>query len=292
MGGREGMVDTSVRPQQSRYMQRRIINALEHLRVEYYSTVRDSRGNKTQARYGEDGADTGKSDHGKAVNIDRLIERLRLKMKKEPAATRECVGGEVDKANNTLSPLILNKLRQGLVNAKLPKPAVDETVLEAIENYKRALVEPGEAAGIVSAQSIGEPGTQMTLRTFHFAGVREQNVTLGLPRLIEIVDARKIPSTPNMTVFLDPKHRTSREKAQDVATLLTHTTLGDIASTFETDVTRMRIDVKLNPQAMREREVTVQDVRDAVKPPNCEGKAEGDHVEIKAKDLEISQFRR
>ncbi len=50
---------------------------------------------------------------------------------------------------------------------------------------------------MVAAQSIGEPGTQMTLRTFHFAGVREMNVTLGLPRLIEIVDARRNPSTPN-----------------------------------------------------------------------------------------------
>src|SRR5207244_12284783 len=123
------------------------------------------------------------------------------------------------------------------------------------------LVDPGEHARSYLAQSISEPCTQMTLRTFHFAGVREQNVTLRLPRLIEIVDARKIPSTPNMTVFLDPKHRTSREKAQEVATLLTHTTLGDIASTFETDVTRMRIDVKLNPQAMRERVETVQEVR-------------------------------
>ena len=292
MGGREGLVDTAVRTQQSGYMQRRLINALEHLRVEYDSTVRDSRGNIIQVRYGEDGVDTAKSDHGKAVNIDRLIERVRLTMKKGVAATKEYVEDEVDKANNTLSPLILNKLRQSLVTAKLPKTAVDETVLEAIENYKRALVEPGEAAGIVSAQSIGEPGTQMTLRTFHFAGVKEQNVTLGLPRLIEIVDARKIPSTPNMTVFLDAKHRASREKAQEVATLLTHATLGDIASSFESDVTRMRIDVKLNPQAMKEREITVQDVREAVKPPNTEVKVEGYHVEIKSKELEIPQFRR
>src|SRR6266540_48873 len=292
MGGREGLVDTAVRTQQSGYMQRRLINALEHLRVEYDSTVRDSRGNIIQVRYGEDGVDTAKSDHGKAVNIDRLIERIRLTMKKGTAATKEYVEDEVDKANNTLSPLILNKLRQSLVIAKLPKPAVDETVLEAIENYKRALVEPGEAAGIVSAQSIGEPGTQMTLRTFHFAGVREQNVTLGLPRLIEIVDARKIPSTPNMIVYLDAKHRMSREKAQEVATLLTHTTLGDIASSFETDVTHMRVEVKLNPQVMREREVTVAEVREALTLSSADVKVESYNVEIKAKDLEIPQFRR
>src|SRR5437660_195913 len=213
-------------------------------------------------------------------------------MKKGTAAGKEYVEEQVDTSKKVLSPLTLNKLRQTLQNAKLTKTGVDEAVAGTIENYKQALVEPGEAAGIVSAQSIGEPGTQMTLRTFHFAGVREQNVTLGLPRLIEIVDARKIPSTPNMTVFLEAKHRTSREKAQEVATLLTHTTLGDIASTFETDVTRMRIDVKLNPQAMREREVSVQEVREALVLANADVKVESYSVEIKTKDLEISQFRR
>src|SRR2546428_4699640 len=115
---------------------------------------------------------------------------------------KECEEEPDDPSKEVPSPPTLNKLRQTLLNAKLTKTGVDEAVAGTIENYKQALVEPGEAAGIVSAQSIGEPGTQMTLRTFHFAGVREQNVTLGLPRLIEIVDARKIPSTPNMTVFL------------------------------------------------------------------------------------------
>jgi DNA-directed RNA polymerase subunit A" len=55
---------------------------------------------------------------------------------------------------------------------------VDKAIKLTVEHYKRALMEPGEAVGIVAAQSIGEPGTQMTLRTFHYAGVREQNVTL------------------------------------------------------------------------------------------------------------------
>src|SRR5881296_236699 len=292
MGGREGLVDTAVRTQQSGYMQRRLINALEHLKIEYDSTVRDSRGNIIQVRYGEDGVDVAKSDHGKAVNIDRLVERTRLTMKKGVPASKDHVEEQVDTSKEILSPLTLGKLRQTLLNAKLTKTGVDDAVAGTVENYKQALVEPGEAAGIVSAQSIGEPGTQMTLRTFHFAGVREQNVTLGLPRLIEIVDARKIPSTPNMTVFLEPKHRTSREKAQEVATLLTHTTLGDIASSFETDVTRMRVDVKLNPQAMREREVTVQEVREALALANADVKVESYSVEIKTKDLEIPQFRR
>jgi len=292
MGGREGLVDTAVRTQQSGYMQRRLINALEHLRVEYDGTVRDSRGNIIQVRYGEDGVDTAKSDHGKAVNVDRLVERVRLTMRKGTAATKDTIEKSLEPSKEVLSPLILDRLRDALVASKLTKTGVEEAVEQAIDNYKQALVEPGEAAGIVSAQSIGEPGTQMTLRTFHFAGVREQNVTLGLPRLIEIVDARKIPSTPSMTVFLDAKHRASREKAQEVATLLAHTTLGDIASEIVSDVIKMRLDIKLNPQTMRERGVTVQDIRDAVQPTGTEVKVEAYNMEIKSKDMELPQFRR
>ena len=74
MGGREGLVDTAVRTQQSGYMQRRLINALEHLKAEYDLTVRDPHGNIIQFRYGDDGIDPAKSDHGEAVNIDRLVE--------------------------------------------------------------------------------------------------------------------------------------------------------------------------------------------------------------------------
>ena len=74
MGGREGLVDTAVRTQQSGYMQRRLINALEHLKLEYDRTVRDPHGNIIQYLYGEDGIDPAKSDHGEAVNISRIIE--------------------------------------------------------------------------------------------------------------------------------------------------------------------------------------------------------------------------
>ena len=65
---------------------------------------------------------------------------------------------------------------------------------EFLEAYRKALITPGEAVGTVAAQSIGEPGTQMTLRTFHYAGVVELSVPLGLPRLIEIIDAKRTPS--------------------------------------------------------------------------------------------------
>jgi len=76
MGGREGLVDTAVRTAQSGYMQRRLVNALQDLRVENDGTVRDGRGAVVQFVYGEDGVDPARSDNGKAVNVEKIIERV------------------------------------------------------------------------------------------------------------------------------------------------------------------------------------------------------------------------
>jgi len=76
MGGREGLVDTAVRTSQSGYMQRRLINALQDLHVEYDGTVRTADDRIVQLKYGEDGVDPSKSDHGKAVNIEKTIEKV------------------------------------------------------------------------------------------------------------------------------------------------------------------------------------------------------------------------
>ncbi|HEY9754246.1 MAG TPA: hypothetical protein V6C97_03670, partial [Oculatellaceae cyanobacterium] len=106
---------------------------------------------------------------------------------------------------------ILNTLREDVIKAGVSKKDMEEIIETVMEEYHTSCMEPCDAAGVVAAQSIGEPGTQMTMRTFHYAGVAEINVTLGLPRLIEIVDARKIPSTPMMTIAL------SKENPEDYA---------------------------------------------------------------------------
>jgi len=217
MGGREGLVDTAVRTQQSGYMQRRLINALEHIRLEYDSTVRDSAGDIIQFRYGEDGVDPAKSDHGKAVNVNRLIDQIKLGDEKGEMASADHIKKQLKGVENQITPILLNQLKQNFAKNKLTAKGVTKAATQTAEQYKRALMEPGEAVGIVAAQSIGEPGTQMTLRTFHYAGVKEQNVTLGLPRLIEIVDARRIPSTPIMTIYLKGDHAKTKEGAVEVA---------------------------------------------------------------------------
>ena len=85
---------------------------------------------------------------------------------------------------------------------KISEKHLREFLRQCLSKYEKAKVEPGSAVGAVGAQSIGEPGTQMTLKTFHFAGVASMNVTLGVPRIKEIINASKVISTPIITCTL------------------------------------------------------------------------------------------
>jgi len=267
MGGREGLVDTAVRTQQSGYMQRRLINAMEHLRVEYDSTVRNSMGDIIQFKYGEDGVDPAKSDHGKAVNVARLVDQIKLIEEQGEPASKEYIEKRLEQVKDQLNPLLLDELRTNLSEAGLSEKGVDLAINSTVEHYKRALVEPGEAIGIVAAQSIGEPGTQMTLRTFHYAGVREMNVTIGLPRLIEIVDARREPSTPIMTIYLDKEHSKSRKKATEVARRILYTTVREIASAVFINPETGGIIIEVDETKMNERGVNMNDLARVLENP-------------------------
>jgi DNA-directed RNA polymerase subunit A" len=132
-------------------------------------------------------------------------------------------------------------------------------IAQATESrYIDTRVDPLDPVGTVSAQSIGEPGTQMTMNTFHYAGVAEIDVTQGLPRLIELVDARKTPDTPMMTVYLDEEYATDRERAHEVVWAIESTkilSLGDVS----TNVADMLVQVDLNEETLLERWPTVGD---------------------------------
>ena len=178
----------------------------------------------------------------------------------------------------TISP---NEIRQRLNQVKLPQ-ALTDAILDGIEgvevtaeqleeiinqvsaDYEHARVEPCEAVGVVAAQSIGEPGTQMTMRTFHYAGVAEINVTLGLPRLIEIVDARKIPSTPTMTVRLTPDYAHDRDLAREVAWAIESTSILHLGS-VATDLAEMNVLIELNPGPMEQRKITAEEVAEKLR---------------------------
>ncbi len=137
-------------------------------------------------------------------------------------------------------------LENALLGTKVTAKEFDEVLGEVRRRYEYSLVEPGEAVGIVAAQSMGEPSTQMTMRTFHYAGVAELNVTLGLPRIIEIVDARKQPSTPTMTIHLEEDYAKDKDKAKEVAKQIEAITVGDVIKRSETDLIDSKVTLVLD----------------------------------------------
>jgi len=99
--------------------------------------------------------------------------------------------------------------------------------------YKNAIVAPGEMVGMIAAQSIGEPTTQMTLNTFHFAGVASKsNVTRGVPRIEEILSLSDNPKNPSVTVYLPKDQDGSREEAQNLIPKIEHTKLREIVNSI------------------------------------------------------------
>ena len=220
------------------------------------------------------------------MNVSRLINQIEIGEEKGKAATADFIKKQLATVEGQLTPILVEQLKHGLAKAKLTEASVKKAVELTAEQYKKALMEPGEAVGIVAAQSIGEPGTQMTLRTFHYAGVKEQNVTLGLPRLIEIVDARRIPSTPIMTIYLTGKYKKSKEGAVELARSIIYTSLEDIASAIYEDPVLEEIVVELNKSMMQDRAITVEELPGRLQMQNAEVTVKEDTVHIKPKKLE------
>ena len=116
---------------------------------------------------------------------------------------------------------------------KLTRAGFDWVIGEIESRFKMALAPPGDGIGTVAAQSIGEPATQMTLNTFHFAGVSAKNVTLGVPRLKEIINIAKSIKTPSLTIALKPELAGDRTRAKDCQASLEYTTLHSVAAVTE-----------------------------------------------------------
>jgi DNA-directed RNA polymerase subunit A" len=170
-----------------------------------------------------------------------------------------------EKLESVSLPLSIKEaLHAGLQGVQVTKEQFEEIISTVEADYEHSRVEPCEAVGVVAAQSIGEPGTQMTMRTFHYAGVAEINVTLGLPRLIEIVDARKIPSTPTMTIRLNQDYAHDRDLAREVAWAIESSSILHLGS-IATDLAEMNVLIELNPGALEQRKITATEVADKLK---------------------------
>ncbi|SOV10990.1 DNA-directed RNA polymerase II subunit RPB1 [Plasmodium gaboni] len=113
---------------------------------------------------------------------------------------------------------------------KISVKGLDWLLQEIEKIFYKSLCHPGECVGALAAQSIGEPATQMTLNTFHFAGVGSKNVTLGVPRLKELINIVKNVKTPSTTIYLDDMVSNDQQKAKDILTKLEYTTLKQLTS--------------------------------------------------------------
>jgi len=159
----------------------------------------------------------------------------------------------VKKKKTDFPESLIHEIAEASERHKLKVKELEALVDEIKKAYQRAGVENGEAVGTVAAQSVGEPGTQMTMRTFHYAGVAELNVTLGLPRLIEIVDARKKISTPTMAIYFEENYGTDEEFVRKIANQIGKIVLNDILKDFNVNYAEMSMTVEIDEEKVQDK---------------------------------------
>uniref|UniRef100_A0A182WAV4 DNA-directed RNA polymerase subunit n=1 Tax=Anopheles minimus TaxID=112268 RepID=A0A182WAV4_9DIPT len=261
MAGREGLVDTAVKTAETGYLQRRLVKCLEDLVVQYDRTVRNAIGEVVEFTYGADGLDPVYMEvKNKPVDIERQFMHARNML---PSRDELPLRGEelYDVGIRTLSKpefskcganfhkecsdflqktgarltavqrLYRNGPKVSMEVERVTAGQLEQFLLQVRNKYNKAITEPGTAVGALAAQSIGEPGTQMTLKTFHFAGVASMNITQGVPRIVEIINATKAISTPIITAEIE--NNTNMEFARKVKARIEKTTLGEISSFIE-----------------------------------------------------------
>jgi DNA-directed RNA polymerase II subunit RPB1 len=339
MGGREGLIDTAVKTADSGYIQRKLVKALEDLRVRWDGTVRNSVDEIIQFLYGEDGLDGTCLEAQKIEYVNMTLDELddtyridldhmrslnenwieanqfevlksdknRKKIEREysiilnslydlregllqPEKAEELVALPVNLKRliitaqrrfhilpkkiicSNMNPLIVvdkletlvkrlkhisdknqhtnetlqnaTKMFQNLIwstlaskrvlrEYKLNHDAFDWIIFEIEKRFQTAHVNPGEMVGTIAAQSLGEPTTQMTLNTFHSAGIGAKNVTLGVPRMKEILNASSKIKTPSLTVYLRPDVASSQLRSKKIASSIEYTVLGKLLKSLQ-----------------------------------------------------------
>ncbi len=147
---------------------------------------------------------------------------------------------------------------------KLNKKDTEKLRKIAESQYKKSLVEPGEAVGVIAAQSIGEPGTQLTMRTKWLGGAAEMTVTQGLPRLIEILDARKNPKTPSMSIAIKTSYATGKDAVEKIALKILEIKLEDVIKETSVDLSRMRVEVELDEEKVKKLNLNEKDIQEII----------------------------
>ena len=165
--------------------------------------------------------------------------------------------------SNKLPKKVIEEIEKELPS-KISNAKLKEVMENILHEYEAMKIEPGESIGIVSSESIGEPGTQMTLNTKHFAGVSEMNVTTGLPRIIEIFDGRKSIATPMMEIYLKKPYSKGKDLVK-VASKLKQVLLEEVAGEFYINIADMSVEITLRKDILEQHTLTQDKVINAIK---------------------------
>lgn len=213
--------------------------------------------------------------------MDEIITKIREMI----AEINESEGLGIDFADSYIEDLAKHYVSRELTDDELRK-----LIIKLKQAYDRAYVEAGEAVGTVAAQSVGEPGTQMTMRTFHYAGVTELNVTLGLPRLIEIVDAREKIKTPTMDIYFTEDKRDDEEFVRTLANKIGKSTINDILSDFNLNYGTMEVEAVLDNKKIAEKRLDREEIDKKILKTFKKAVINGDHIVLSSNALEDSNF--
>lgn len=296
MAGREGLLDTAVKTAETGYMQRRLVKALEDVVSHYDGSVRNSNGEVVQLIYGDDGMDPAEVDdettYSKTpIDINHLFHHslASVPARNEVSLTEQAATNFIESitsgwGNNIdnqfkidIKNMILSYLtayRHGFDKRRTTRlcPTNELTRLTSSQlqtflnlcwqKYNRVRVEPGTAVGAICAQSVGEPATQMTLKTFHFAGVASMNITQGVPRIKEIINANATVSTPIIKIELINPY--DAELARRTKMRLERTILSQICrcmkEVFEEDGCFVQIELDLKRISLLRINITIDEI--------------------------------
>ncbi len=186
----------------------------------------------------------------------------------EKKKTKQALKEKFAELRGNLPEKIWNELFEVAEREKLSEEEIKKLIEEAKKEYEQVLVEPCEAAGIVAAQSLGEPGTQLTLRTKHYAGALEVSVGSGIQRVEEIVDGRSKTKYASMTIYLNDELKHNKRKAEAFARDIVDVRTEDIARVKE-DFKKKTAEIELIEERIAERnldkEVMLSKIREAIK---------------------------
>ncbi|MCK4496794.1 MAG: DNA-directed RNA polymerase subunit A'' [Candidatus Aenigmarchaeota archaeon] len=157
--------------------------------------------------------------------------------------------------------------------------------------YAKSSYDPEEPVGVVAAQSLSEPATQMTMRTYHFAGTAGIQVTLGLPRMLEIFDARREPRTPTMSVYMEKDHQ-SIESVRKIASSVREVKAKDVIISTTTDLTEVQIRCKLDMKKLAGLDMDPQKVSKCIRLRNTETLVEGDYLIVRPKKVDLKNLHK